>query len=161
MSIARSVSSSSSSGITVGSFINLTNRACAAAKGSSRIPRKQWLRLIEATEPPLHQYELGLHVRTHLVVLDPELERSREPVGRLRVGIGVDGGFGGPEVVRDRPFGPDRRRCVREVDGQLLHDPLGLVCVDSLERFADTQVELGASQRAEPVVDGAANELVA
>jgi hypothetical protein len=44
--------------------------------------------------------------------------------------------------------------------GELGKDPLDVDSVHTLERFADSEMELGAAYRGKTVVQGAPNELV-
>ena len=104
--------------------------------------------------------ELDLDTRTLARVGDPELERGREPGGALGEGPGRERRLGRAQVVVDGALDAVRRGGEREVVGELGQDAARIARVDALERLADAEVELGAADAGDPVVDGAAHELV-
>ena len=60
----------------------------------------------------------------------------------------------------DRSLGASEGSGDRKVMSELGNDALGIDAVYSLESFTDPEVELGAADAGESVVQGAAHELV-
>ena len=104
--------------------------------------------------------ELDLDARALARVGDPELERAREPRGRLVEAAAAIAASRGAEVVVDRALDAGDRGGEREVVGELGQDAGRIGRVDALERLADAEVKLGSADPDDPVVDGAAHELV-
>ena len=78
-------------------------------------------------------------------VLDPQLERRVEPVGGLVEGERGAGRPPGPDVVFDPAVSPAERRRRGEVVREIRQSAAGTT-LGALERLADAQVKLGASQ---------------
>ena len=103
--------------------------------------------------------ELEKHLGALGQLLDAQLERGLQPVGRLVEGERGAGRPPGPDVVFDPAGSPAERRRRGEVVCEVRQSAAGTT-LGALERLTDAQVQLGASQPAGPVVERAPNELV-
>jgi hypothetical protein len=103
--------------------------------------------------------ELEEQLRALGGAVDLQLQRGAQPRRRLVVGDRVGGGPRGPHVVLHgalrRADRCGRREVVREVRERAARPLLG-----ALEGLGDAQVELGAAQPGEAVVERAAHELM-
>ena len=94
------------------------------------------------------------------LVCDPDPERDPQVRGGLLVGERRRGGVRGEQVVLDRALRAADRRRRGEVVGEVGERARVGRRGERLDRLADAQVQLGAPEPAQPVVQGAPHELV-
>jgi hypothetical protein len=106
----------------------------------------------------LAEREVGL--RAPADVVDAQLDGRPQVRRRLLMGQGRGGRVGRQEAVLDGPRGPAERRGRREVVGEVGEVARRARRRRRLERLGHAEVQLGAAQRADAVVERAADELV-
>ena len=109
---------------------------------------------------PERPSEVELGASAYALVGDAQLASGREPLGRILEGERCRRLFGGAQVVMDRSLDASEGSGDRKMMSELGNDALGIDAVHSLESFTDAEVELGAADAGESVVQGAPHELV-
>ena len=116
-------------------------------------------RAVGAPAPEAGGAELQLGLDIPARIIDPKLERGREAGLGLVVVERRQRGPPSQQGVLNRPPRPVHGRGGREVVGQL-SGPVSAVPVSVLERLADSEVQLGAPQPGDPVIQRPADQLV-
>lgn len=136
------------------------DRSLVGVRGVTDGLRQCCFSLIEFAAVQQRIAEVELDASTLALVVDSELESGREPSGGVVIGEQPRRRFGRSDVVVDRAADAGESARKGEVVREIREEAVEVFAVPALERFADTQVKLGAAHACQPIVKRAAHELV-